>query len=85
MTAQYLTPEELCWVLDIGASTEAAWRRRRPPVIAYFKVGRLIRYAPKDVAAGIAARTVKARPIDTTLLDQPDFWERLQRLVNQSS
>ena len=50
---QFLTPKRLAWVMDVGESTVADWlrsERGRPPLIAHFRQGRLIRIEPSEAA-----------------------------------
>jgi len=79
-----LTPDRLCWVLDIGESTEAAWRERK--LISFFRQGRLVRYTPESVLEFIARNTVRARAVGTSNIEHrtPNTeldWPRVERLI----
>jgi excisionase family DNA binding protein len=46
-----LTPEEVAGRLRVSSETLATWRCTRRVHIPYVKVGSLVRYKPRDVAA----------------------------------
>ena len=84
---QMLTPADVCWVLDVGESTEAAWRERK--LISFFRQGRLVRYTPEAVMEFIARNTVRARGqlvnqrISESVSGQISEldWRRIERLI----
>lgn len=78
--SQWLTPARLRFVLDIGESTEAAWREAK--LISYFRQGRLVRYDPAAVLEFIARHTVKARGMQNAEgRRQNEEWLRIERLI----
>lgn len=87
--SQLLTPARLCWVLDVGESTEAAWREAK--LISFFKQGRTIRYEPEAVAAFIARHTTNARAAIAKATPakiataapaiEAEAWAKIQRLI----
>lgn len=60
LAAQFLTPARLAWVMDVSDRTVAEWTggRRRKSQIAYFKKGRVIRFAPEAVMQFIWVHTL---------------------------
>lgn len=83
--SQFLTPARLRWVLDIGESTEAAWREAK--AIQFFRQGRVVRYDPAAVLDFITRNSLKARGSSARTLDfRPETldsaaWQRLERLI----
>jgi len=89
LNSQLLTPARLMWVLDIGESTEAAWREQK--MISFFRQGRIVRYDPAAVLAFIARNSVRARSLKSNVqslksttgdvrLETLD-WVRIERLI----
>jgi hypothetical protein len=80
---QMLTPERFRWVLAIGESTEAEWRAQKR--VAFFKVGRAIRYTPAAVLELIQGNTRRARGAGTSNIQHPtsniEEWGRIERLI----
>lgn len=81
-SGRWLTPARLRAVLDVGESTEAEWRRARR--IAFFRQGRVVRYAPAAVWEFLARHTVNARGLPAgpgaAGPGTPD-WGRIERLI----
>lgn len=84
--SRLLTPERFRWVLDVSESTELAWRAEK--AVAFFRRGRVVRYAPEAVLEFILKHTVKARgqrtegggPRSDFCLPASD-WPRIERLI----
>ncbi len=76
--SQFLTPARLMWVLDIGESTEAAWRAEKR--ISFFRQGRVVRYDPAAVWDFIRRYTLHTRPA-TVIHPSNSDWLRIERLI----
>ena len=58
---QYLTEEQTAAILGMGRSTLAkgrVWREGAAANLAFFKIGRSVRYSMADVEAFMAARRI---------------------------
>lgn len=83
LQSQFLTEEQVAWILQVGDRTLRDWRKQRR--IPFFKHGKnIVRYDPAAVIAFIMSNTTGiVRPASPALSMLPTdlVWQRIERLI----